>query len=330
MIRKRLFGIVLGILLLSGTAAPAAAQEPVKIAYGSISGSYTALWVADETGAFKEVGLPAKVVYIGSGTLLTQALVAGDVQIGFPNGAAVIRAAQSGSNLVIIGIAVDRMIFSMIARPDIHSVADLKGKKLGVTRFGSSTDISARIALQRKGLRPEKDVVLLQMGGISQIFAGLQAGAIDAGILSPPTMWRAEKMGLHEILDITAMNIPFPNPAIATSKTFVQDHPREMYKFMEAYALGAKRMKTEPAVTKKILMKYTRTQDPEILERVYKFYALRILQKAPYIPLAAIEGAIDDVARKDPKVKSVPATTFYNDRFVKELETSGYLKKLYP
>jgi len=330
MIWKQLGSLLFGIFLWVEMSSPAAAQPLMRIAYGAISGNYAALWVAAETGAFKEVGLDAQMVYIGSGTVLTQALVAGDVHVGFSNGGAAIRATQSGADLVIIGITVDRFIFSMISKPEIRAVVDLKGKKIGVTRFGSATDISGRIALERNGLIPGKDVTLLQIGGIAEILAALRGGSIDAGVLSPPTMWRAEKLGFRELVDITAMGIPYPNPAIVTTRTYIRSHEEEVHKFMRAYAIGAKRMKTNEALTKKVLMKYTRTEDPEIINRVYQFYVFKVLQKAPYITPGAIKSAIDEVAEKTPQVKSVPATTFYDERFVKDLETSGFLQKLYP
>ena len=327
---KRLGTLLLGFFLWAGISSSVAAQTVMRIAYGSISGNYLPLWVAADTGAFKEVGLEAQTLYIGSGTLLTQALIAGDVQIGFSNGGAAIRATQSGADLAIIGISVDRFIFSLISKPEIRTMADLKGKKIGVTRFGSATDISARIALERNSLVPGKDVTLLQLGGIGEILAGLRGGSIDAGILSPPTMWRAEKFGFRELFDITAMGIPYPNPAIVTTRTYIRSHTEDINKFMRAYAIGARRMKTNEALAKKALIKYTRTEDPEIIDRVYQFYALKVLQKAPYITPAAVKSAIDEVAATTPQVKSVPATTFYDDHFVKELETSGFLQKLYP
>ena len=162
--------------------------------------------------------------------------------------------------------------------------------------------------------------------------ASLRGGNVDAAILSPPVMWQTEKFGFHELLDLTAMGISYPNPAIVTTRAYIRSHAEEIHKFMRGYAIGAKRMKTNEAQAKKILMKYTRIEDPEILDRVYRFYfyTLKVLQKAPYITPAAIKGAIEEVAATAPQVKNVPATTFYDDRFVKELETSGFLQKLYP
>ena len=330
---KRLGTILFGIFLSAAMVSSAAGQTPMRIAYGSFSGNYLALWVAVETGAFKEVGLEAQQLYMGGGgTLLTQALIAGDVNISFSNGGSAIRATQSGAGLVIIGIVVDRFIFSIYSKPEIRTMADLKGKKLGIIRFGSATDTSARIALERNGLVPGKDVTLLQLGGLGEMVASLRGGNVDAAILSPPVMWQTEKFGFHELLDLTAMGISYPNPAIVTTRAYIRSHAEEIHKFMRGYAIGAKRMKTNEAQAKKILMKYTRIEDPEILDRVYRFYfyTLKVLQKAPYITPAAIKGAIEEVAATAPQVKNVPATTFYDDRFVKELETSGFLQKLYP
>jgi len=239
--------VVVLLAICSGLATrfPALAQTSRTIAYSAISGNYTAVWMAAETGAFKEVGLEADILYISGGRVLTQALLAADVHIGFANGGSAIQATQSGADLLIIGIAVDRFIFSLLSKPDMRNVADLKGKKLGVINLGGATDTASRIALERNGLVPNKDVAFLQIGGIPQILASLQGGSIDVGILSPPTMWLGQKAGLHELVDITAMNIPYPNPAIVTTKTFARDHAADVFKFMKAYALGAKRMKSD-------------------------------------------------------------------------------------
>lgn len=328
--RKRSCCLLVVICLWAVASSSAVAQPLMRIAYSAISGNYTPLWIAAETGAFREVGLDAQLVYISGGPVLTQALLAGDVHIGFSNGGSAIQAIHSGADLSIVGIAVDRFIFSIISKPEIRTAADLKGKRLGVVRLGGATDIAARVALERHGLAPHKDVALLQIGGIAEILAGLRGGSIDAGILSPPTMWRAEKLGFHELVDITAIGIAYPNPAIVTRRTYSRSHADEVHKFMRAYAIGGKRMKTNEALTKKVLMKYTRTEDPEIIDRLYQLYAFKILQKAPYITPAAIKGAIEEVAGTIPQIKTVPATTFYDDRFVKDLETSGFLQKLYP
>ena len=328
--RKLSCCILFAICLWAVVSSSAVAQPVMTIAYGAISGNYTALWVAAETGAFKEVGLDARLVYISGGPVLTQALLAGDLQIGFANGGSAIRATQSGADVLIIGIAVDRFIFSVISKPEIRTVAELKGKKFGIIRLGGATDVAASIALQRNGLVPGKDVTLLQIGGTAEILAALRGGNIDAGTLSPPTTWRAEKLGFRELVDITALGVSYPNPAIVTTKTYARSHAEEVHKFMRAYATGAKRMKTNEAVTKKALVKYTRTEDPEIINRLYQFYGLKVIDKAPYITPAAIKSAIDEVAVTIPQIRNTPPTTFYDERFVKDLETSGYLQKLYP
>lgn len=327
---KNLF--VLLFVFFLGAALPSAAagaESPVRIAYSAISGNYTALWVAAETGAFREMGLQAETLYVSGGRTLTQALVAGDVQFGFSNGGSAIRATLSGGDMLIVGVAVDRFIFALVSRPDIRTPRDLKGKKLGLIRLGGSTETASRVALERSGLTPNKDVALLQIGGMAQILAALQSRSIDVGILSPPTVWVAEKDGFRDLVDITAMNISYPNPAIVTTGAFARAHPDAVFNFMKAYAVGAKRMKTDEPLTKKILRKYTRMKDPDIIDKLYNLYALKILQKAPYIEPAVIQSAINDVAATEPRVKSVPPTRFYDDRFVKNLETSGFLKKLY-
>ena len=189
---------LLSIALLASIPATAAAQTTLTVGYSSTSANYAALWVAKDAGLFDREEIKAQLIFIPSGTLLTQALLSGDVHIGFPNGGQVIAAIAKGADLTMIGVSVSKMIFSLMVSAKVRAAAELKGKKIGVTRFGSATDVSARYALRRHDINPDKEVVILQMGSIPNILAALQNGAIEAGVLSPPTHWQAEKLGFKD------------------------------------------------------------------------------------------------------------------------------------
>lgn len=293
----------------------AVAQGKFRIGYGSTSANYAPLWVAKEAGIFEENGLNVELIFIPSGTLLTQALLSGDVDIGFPNGGQVIAAAAKGAELTIIGIGVTKMIFSLMVPPRIRGVSDLKGKRIGVTRFGSSTDVSARYALRKYGLDPEREVTILQMGSVPNILAGLQSGSLEAGVLSPPTHWRAEKIGFRELINITDLNIAYPNPAIAASKRTVKEKEDSVKKFARAYVLGMERARSDKAHAKRVLAKYTLIKDEDIIEKVYEFYVHKVLEPVPRISLEALRGAVEEQSRHNPRIRDMPLSAFYDDRF---------------
>jgi NitT/TauT family transport system substrate-binding protein len=245
------------------------------------------------------------------------------------NGSSAMAAALQGANIKIIGNAVNKMIFSIYVRPEIRSVEDLRGKKLGVTRFGSSTDISGRFALRKHNLQPDKDVTILQMGSMSSIMGGLQGGSIDAGVVSPPTLFAVEKLGFKELLNVTDMNLTFPNPSLIVQGGILRDRPELVHKFMRAYARGIHRAKTDRELTLKSIGKYSKVQDPFFLQKAYDLYIGKVLEKAPYIDMAGMQNALDDLAKTVPAAKTAKPEQFIDTRFLETLEKSGLLKELY-
>lgn len=303
--------------------------EPIRIGYSSISGAYIGIWVAHDAGFFQKEGLEDQIILIPSGSQLAQVIVAGDVDVGSLNGSSVMAADLKGANMKIIGNSVNKMIFSIYARPEIKTVEQLKGKKIGISRFGSSTDISARFALRKFNIDPLKDVTLLQMGAMSSIMGGLQGGSIDAGLVSPPTQFAVDKMGFREIVSITDMNLAFPNPSLVAQGEIIKQKPELIYKFMRAYVRGIHRARTDKELTMKSIAKYSKIEDPVILQKAYDLYVGKVLEKAPYINMEGMKNALDDLARTDPAAKAAKAEQFIDPQFIDAIEKSGLLKELY-
>lgn len=325
MLRK----IALSLLLALIAAAPARAAERIRVGYSSISGSYIGLWVGHDAGLFAKEGLEDQLILIPSGSQLAQVTVAGEVEIGALNGSSAMAAALQGADIKIIGNTTNKMIFSIYARPDVKGVDGLKGKKIGISRFGSSTDISARFALRKYGLDPQKDVTIVQMGAMSSIMGGLQGGAIDAGLVSPPTLFAVEKLGFKEILNITDMDFPFPNPSLVVQGGIIRSRPDTIDRFMRAYAHAIARARADREFTLKSLAKYTKIEDPAVLGRAYELYVGKVLEKAPYINMPGMQNALDDLARTMPPAKAAKPEQFIDFRFLDNLEKSGLLKELY-
>ncbi|MBI1997871.1 MAG: ABC transporter substrate-binding protein, partial [Deltaproteobacteria bacterium] len=239
----------LSILLALLWASPLGAADRVRIGYSSISGAYTPIWVAHDAGYFAKEGLQDDIILIPSGTQLAQVTVAGEIDIGSMNGSSAIAAALQGFDLKIIGNSGNKMIFSLYVRPEINSVEALKGKKIGITRFGSSPDISIRYALKKYNINPEKDLTLIQLGFMATVAAGLQGGSIEGGVVSPPTQFAVEKAGFKELISITDMNFAFPNPALVAVGSIIKTRPDVINRFMRAYTRGVHRARTDREFT---------------------------------------------------------------------------------
>jgi NitT/TauT family transport system substrate-binding protein len=322
--------VILGAMLwVLFTASLSWGAERVRIGYSSISGSYIGIWVAHDAGLFAREGLEDQIILIPSGSQLAQVTVAGEVDIASFNGSSAMAAALQGADIKIIGNTTNKMIFSIYVRPEIKTVEALKGKKLGVTRFGSSTDISARYALRKHNLDPSKEVAILQMGAMSSILSGLQGGSIDAGVVSPPTLFAVDKLGFKELVNITDMDLAFPNPSLIAQGGIIRNRPEVINRFMRAYARGIHRAKTDKELTLKSIAKYTRVQDPFLLQKAYDLYLGKVLEKAPYINMVGMQNALDDLTRTVPAAKAARAEQFIDLRFLENLEKSGLLKELY-
>jgi NitT/TauT family transport system substrate-binding protein len=324
---KKISFITLFLFLSTTTLAWSA--DRIRIGYSSISGSYLGIWVAHDAGFFAKEGLDDQMILIPSGSQLAQVATAGEVDIAALNGSSAMAAALQGADLKIVGNTTNKLIFSIYVKPEIKTVEGLEGKKIGVTRFGSSTDIAARFALRKHNLNPQKDVNILQMGAMSSIMGGLQGGSIDAGLVSPPTLFAVEKMGFKELVSITDMDLAFPNPSLVVQGGIMRKKPDLVDRFMRAYARGIHRAKADKEFTFKSIVKYTKIEDPMVLQKAYDLYIGKVLERAPYINMEGMKNALDDLAKTVPAARTVKAEQFIDTRYLDNLERSGLLKELY-
>ena len=324
---KRRSIIAILFVLLSSSLAQSA--ERLRIAYSSISGAYTGIWVAHDAGFFAKEGLDDQIIFIPSATQLAQVLVAGDVDIASLGGGPAMAASLSGADLKVIGNNVNKLIFSLHTKPEVKSIDELRGKRIAVSRFGSAADIAARHALRKFNLDPQKDVILMQLGTMSNMFGALKSGAVEASMVSPPTQFMSEKVGFKELVSVTDMDLAYPNPAMAVSGDLIRKKPDLIDRFMRAYARAIHRAKTDRDSTIKTLAKYTTVSDTVLLGKTYDFYMGKVLDRAPYINMQGMQNALDDLARTVPAAKNAKPEQFVDLRFLDRLEKSGLLKELY-
>ena len=324
--KRAIFGLLVFLLWITQVSA----ADRVRIGYSSISGAYTPIWVAHDAGYFAKEGLQDDIILIPSGTQLAQVTVAGEIEIGSLNGSSAIAAALQGADLKIIGNSGNKMVFSLYVRPEIKSVEALKGKKIGITRFGSAPDISVRYALRKYNINPDKDLTLIQLGFMATVAAGLQGGSIEGGVVSPPTQFAVDKAGFKELISITDMDCAFPNPALVAVGPIIRSKPDVINRFIRAYVRGIHRARTDREFTYKSMAKYTKIQDQSVLQKAYDFYMTKVLEKAPYINMTGVQNVLDDLVKTVPAAKNAKPEQFVDMRFLDTLEKSGLLKELYP
>jgi NitT/TauT family transport system substrate-binding protein len=316
-IRRLLSFIWFGMLF----AAPGSAA-PLHIAYSAISGAMGPLWVAQDGGYFRREGLETELLYIGGGSLLIQSMLGADVQFAYGPSVPVVNAALHGADLVLIANTGNAMVFSIMARPEIKTPADLKGKKIGVTRLGGSTDLALDFALERWGLMRGRDVTVVQTGGMPESLAGIGSGALDASVLSPPSNFRAKKSGLRELVDVGQMGIVFPNTPLSTRRSTIRAQRETVLKFLRGFSFGLERLRSDRAFSMKVLSRYTRVSDPEILGELYQVYGVRHTgDPIPYVRPEGVEGILKTIDAREAK-----AGDFIDNSLLKEIEQSGFFR----
>lgn len=317
---------LLAILWVVGFAS-AQPQTRVMSGYAATSGPHAVLWIARDAGLFEKNGLRTDVTYIRSGSTMAQTLVSGDIQMSQMGGPAMLAAGVAGMDVTFVAVALNTT--PIVLMGTVSKVEELKGKAVGVTRYGSNTDISARFAIRKAGLQPEKDVALIQLEDYPGIMGGIASGRIAAGALADPFTDAAKKLGYKEVADVAAMGLEFPFVGIAAKKSYIKDNADTVQRFVRAYTEAIAIYKNNRDVAMKITSKYTGIKDPAILGSTVDFYAPK-LQRIPFATVGGMRFVLDQVAVRDPRAKNYAPETFMDMRFVKQLEDSGFIKSLYP
>lgn len=318
-----------GFLIYFCLSSAAFAQGLTRVVsgYSAISGPHAVLWMTREAGLFEKNGLRAEIAYIRSGSTMAQALLAGELQIAQTGGPGALAAAVGGADFVIVAVALNTTPIVLMGK--VSKIEELKGKAIGVTRYGSNTDISARFALRKFGLQPDKDVAMVQLEDYPGIMGGIASGRIAAGALADPFTLHASKLGYKEIANVANLGLEFPFVSLVAKKSYVRDHADVVQRFVRAYAEAIALYKNNKELAMKVTQKYTGIKDPEILASTVDFYAPK-LARVPYPTVGGIRFLLEQIAAQNPKAKSVNPETFMDVTFVKQLEEGGFIKSLYP
>jgi len=324
--RNPLFAIA-AIFALLAIPKIAAAQKFV-VAWTAVSALNAPYWVIKEAGFLKQEGLNVDLIYIPSSAVVAQAMLAREVEISAANSQVVADVGLQGGDLVAIGAVVNVVAFYVMAVPEIKRVEDLKGKPVGVTRFGASTDFGIRMLLSKYGLVPGQDVPVLQIGGMPELAAALSKKTIYAAPMSYPMAYVAEQAGVKMIANLAKEDIPFMHVGLTTSRRFLKERRGEAKAFLRAYGRAVHFMHTRKEETKAIFARYAKVTDPGMLEGSLK-YAHDFVEKIPLVKPGAFQVTLDQIALKNPKAKTAKAEQFFDNSLVQELIDEGFFKNLW-
>ena len=308
-------------LILSATLKAEARSLPVT--YAAISGSHAALWVTKEAGLFDKHGVPVELIYLGGGQA-TKVLLAGTSPIISISGPAPITAAVSGADTALVSCVLNTFVFSIMSRPEIERPEGLRGKRVGVSRFGAATDFALRYALKKWGMEAGRDVTVMQIGGVPEILAAMQAGSIDAGVLSSPSTLRAKKVGLRELVDMGTLGIDYPGSCIVSTKRFLRENRATVKAFLKAFMEGTQKTLADKVFASKVISKYTRVTHPEVVEVTYKDL-VRYIPPIPRPTTAGVKLILEQISATEPKAAGIKPESLIDASILQELESEGIL-----
>jgi ABC-type nitrate/sulfonate/bicarbonate transport system substrate-binding protein len=304
--------------------AATAALTTIRVGYPQLNGGQTPLWNIADSKIDQKSGLDIKPVYIPGGVRLTQSMLSGSVDIAMTGGAAV-NAMLSGAEFIYVGMPVATYAFSLYARPEIKDVTDLRGKVLGVITKGASSDHAA-IALLRQYKMTQQDMKVLYFSRQEDALAALNQGIVQAAVHSAPTTLMARRLGFKEVVNIGALKLPYPFMGLAVRRSAIQQTPEIIRAFLKVFVTGLKVSIEQPDLSKRAIGKYLATKDQEIIDEAYRSFA-PLFPRVPYVTDEAIRAALS--VTDHPKAAVANPKDFYDNRFLQELETSGFIKELY-
>ena len=320
--------VVLIILTLGedGISADSARPTPLRLAYSAITVNQAIPWISVEAGHFKKHGLDVEVVHASS-ILAMQALLAGEVAVAQLVTDACVSANLSGADTVFIGAILDKPLYSFIVNSKIKTPQDLKGKRVGVTRFGSTPDALARSTLKMWGLDPATDVTLIQLNEMGLLVQGLVNGVIDAAPISLPSNIRAKNLGFTELLDLTKLNKTYITGTVVTRKRFLDGQHDVAKRFMRGFLEGMKTYLENEEFSVKVIQKWTRAKNRDEVKEAYEQQARHML-RVPRTNLDGVRSILEGM-EKLPGAKGADPRRFVDSSLLDELEKEGFLKGLY-
>ena len=317
------------LVLLCPTAILAQSQKTLLLGLASISGGIETLYVTKKIGAFKRNGLDVDFLLLQGGSQALQVLLSGEIKlISGGGGAAAQRARFKGAGNVIVATYTPTMPYSLFVNRKIQDAKQLKGAKLAISRFGSSSDFSARYMVSRLGLDPSKDVTIMQVGNQRERMSALLSGAVDGSVIDVPNTLIARQQGFVELADSSKLGLAYPHNNIATTERFIRDEPQTVFNFLRAFVEGIAFYRTHKAESVQMIKEFLRVSDSAIAEEAYDYYS-RITPMKPYPTGDGVRTVLEEIATTEPAIRNTKVEHFVDASFITKLDQSGFIDGLY-
>jgi len=317
--------------LLSISITPASGQTTKSILLGlaSISGGIEMLYVTKKIGAFKRNGLDVDFLLLQGGSQALQVLLSNEIKlISGGGGAAAQRARFKGAGNVIVATYTPTMPYSLYVNRKIQDAKQLRGGKIAISRFGSSSDFSVRFMVNRMGLDAAKDVTILQIGNQRERMSALLSGAVDGSVIDVPNTLIARQQGFVELANSAKLGLAYPHNNITTTERFIRDEPQTVFGFVRAFVEGIAYYRTHKAESVQMIKEFLRVADTAIAEEAYDYFA-RITPMKPYPTVDGVRTVMDEIAATEPAIRNAKVEQFIDASFMTKLDRSGYIDGLY-
>ena len=316
--------IVLGFLI-GFPICPAGAADALRVGYPQPSGAQLPLWLVSEAGLDQKYGAPVQNIFLSGAARINQSMIAGDIDLASVGGA-VVHTVLAGGDLVAIAVGVPTYGFSLYGRAEVKDIKSLQGKVVGIMSKGSSSEHAVIALLQRHNLLPGKDVKFVYLGGVREVVAAIDRGIVSAGVLSAPTTLIARRLGQKELVNIATLGLPYIHSGVATRRSFARQQPERIRSYLRAYIAAIKVANEDAETSKRALARYLVTKDAAILEEAYQTFR-GVFPRVPYVAEDYIKSVL--AVSDHPKAAGANPADFFDNRFLKEIEDSGFVQELY-
>ena len=298
--------------------------EKMRLGYSGTGLNNYVLEMGRRAGLFRKNGLDLEIVYVNSGSLLNQALIAGTFDISFSQGSEAMMAKLRGADMRITAVVANRFNHVYLTAPAITSIKQLKGKKVAVSRFGSGSHFQSNLALKEGGLDPEKDVTILQIGNSAARMAAILSGTVDGTIMAADFVPKAKKEGFNIVADLADTKIEYPFLSLNFMGSYIDRNLKMVKALIKGMSESIRALQTDSAAAKAVVRTVLRTDDVDTIEYA-TMRSIRVLDRRPFPTVAGIQTVLDELG-KEPKAKSMKFEDFVDLRALRALEQEGVFK----
>jgi NitT/TauT family transport system substrate-binding protein len=329
--RQTILWLLLVATIGSVDGATAWGLDKIRLGMGAFSPTNSAIWVAEERGFFKKHGIEAEAIFIGGGAARSvNALLAGDIQFATAGGGGVLQSALRGADVVMVAANNNKGVHRILVRPEIDTPEAIKGKKIAITTFGSSSHQVLTMVLDVWKIRPD-ELRILQVGSSPTMLISMQKKLVDGAVLTDPSYFIAEDNGFRVIADLAKMNIHYLQNMMVSTRSYLRANRDQATRVMRAFVEAIAYFKKNKKDSVQIILKKMRMNPDQAkyAERTYDQYASTYFERIPYPSASGIKTVLESLVKDNPKAKGADPASFVDASILKALEDSGFIKSLY-